>query len=175
MHQIPNVFLSGKVTNQDWRTSVLSDTCSHKFEPINMGGWIYCGPFYNACRHGCVRQMQNLHGQSLGGECCFGPQKYQHEIKQKCFEGVSDCDVFVVYLNAPACYGTMVEVGWAEALRKQIVVLVDSSISQELRSDFWFCTTGHPVIEVAHPSDLPWILDDIAVNYSLIYMENTHV
>jgi hypothetical protein len=41
------------------------------------------------------------------------------------FEEISECDLFIAFPGTPASPGTHIEIGWASALKKDIVLLVE--------------------------------------------------
>lgn len=56
------------------------------------------------------------------------------------FDEISRCDVFVAYPGAPASPGTHIEIGWASALGKPIVLLLDPD------ADYAFLVQGIGVV-----------------------------
>ena len=66
-------------------------------------------------------EVYNAHRRELWGVKLMQPLEYTRLD----YEGVAACDVFVVQPGAPASLGTHVELGWASALGKPIVLLLD--------------------------------------------------
>lgn len=61
------------------------------------------------------------------------------------FDEISGCDVFVAFPGAPASPGTHVEIGWASALQKPMILLLDEG------RDYAFLVNGlHAVADVIY-------------------------
>ena len=133
----PCIYLAGKIDKNDWRHSVIPQLRRYEdcLEPIRMDDFIYVGPFYKSCGHGCFH-TDGSHG-ILGRQ-----QKYrrvaQLQVRNQCFEAVKNCDIFILYINNRDAFGSLVEVGWAQALGKRVVVIYAPGISTPNDNDFWF-------------------------------------
>lgn len=102
----------------------------------------YTGPFtVDCCNHGFYEEP---HFTGEDGEDTF----------RRARSGVEACDVFFAYIDDYECFGTLVEIGWATALRnsgqKKVVLGLSDTIGQRHlstpvrhgqfnnRTEFWF-------------------------------------
>jgi len=83
--------------------------------------------------------VYNAHRRENWGKAFLAPE----ECTRLDFEEISDSDVFVAFPGSPASPGTHVEIGWASALGKPIVLLLEE------RGDYAFLVRGlHTVTNV---------------------------
>jgi len=123
------VFCAGKVggVTSDWRHSLLSAYARNFFfdtqeeylnNPSNkelemIAGCRYVGPFsYDGCGgHGSGNpQIFGNHGSS----------QYPGRVVADCQQRIKSCDVVFAWINSEDCFGTLVELGYAAALNKEI-------------------------------------------------------
>ena len=118
------IYLAGKIAQNDWRHDIVQDAnglderYSHLAEtidwpkvPIAGTDFTYVGPYFEASGHGC--------GHSLGQH---GTQSEMRETAARCRIAIRDCDVFFAWLDCETAHGTMVEIGYAYALGKKIII-----------------------------------------------------
>lgn len=60
------------------------------------------------------------------------------QVRRRCFEAVQRCDLFFAWLTSLSAYGTLVELGWAESMRKRIVIAYPSRLRRKIQSEQWF-------------------------------------
>ena len=86
-------------------------------------------------------EVRNAHRREGWGAQFLTPE----ECTRLDFEDIRDCDVFVAFPGAPASPGTHVEIGWASALGKPVVLLEDEGAT------YAFLVRGlHTVADVDH-------------------------
>ena len=163
----PRVYFAGKIGQNDWRHKLVPGLRSALYEdgPFDAGKFIYAGPYFVSCDHGC-HHGPTTHGVlSVGGnfgDPCFQPNKAaqpdRREVARRAMEGVRTSQLVFVYVGAPDCIGTMVEIGIAISLGIPVALCIDSNIDE---SEFWFPAalpgvTLFPCIIECH---LPRLLD----------------
>ncbi len=169
-----SVYLAGKITKNGWRSDIvptsalgqsdwaveaMSNEIGPKWETaLNaLGDGIhFAGPFLVGCDHGCGHSPQ-AHGITGG---CIVTEAGQKETVRLCIQALEESDVLFAWIDAPDAYGTLVELGYAKALGKRIIVAHPSHTlvrSGELRgdleerNDMWFaCSIAD--VEIAAPS-----------------------
>ncbi|WP_167837802.1 nucleoside 2-deoxyribosyltransferase [Nocardia altamirensis] len=141
--KFPHVYLAGSIYQNDWRHSLVSDLRSanatdngllRKWPAMlvetKIGGeafsWNYCGPYVASCDHGCA------HGPGTHGtnRTMCHPDDYEQKtrgwVHAHCLEAIRDCDIFFAWLGNSktpcTAYGTLVEIGYAAAQGKQLVI-----------------------------------------------------
>ena len=134
------IYLAGKVSKNGWRTRLVRganlngmDLDAHEsqwpvLERAIFGEHDFVGPFLYGCDHGCFHG-DGQHGMIFeeDGACCV--EKFfidRKEIVRRCLEAVRRADLVFCWLEAPEDYGSMVEVGYALALGKQVAIAVES-------------------------------------------------
>ena len=84
-------------------------------------------------------EVHNAHRREGWGAAFLTPE----ECTRLDFEEISGCDVFVAFPGAPASPGTHVEIGWASALGKPVVLLLEE------RAEYAFLVRGlHTIADV---------------------------
>ena len=148
-----SVYLAGKIYKNCWRhefVNGLRDTVPKPREewPVLINaiapGVDYCGPYFASCDHGCNHQPQShgvIHGECYGsyvsqlredhsGESAWDAKRY---VFDQCWDAIQKCDVLIAVIDHDT-YGTLVEIGWAYALKKQIIIVSQN----EVHEDLWF-------------------------------------
>jgi very-short-patch-repair endonuclease len=116
---------------------------------------VYVGPYFISCDHGCFHGEAD-HGAAanrfLDNDDCRCPTQssffdqlgwkshemgapYRNMVRELCLEAIDVCDVVFAYLQ-PSAIGTLVELGYARAKGKKIVIVSSSEIDQ----DYWFAS-----------------------------------
>lgn len=136
----PRLYLAGKIGKNDWRHKLVPGLREREWKngPIITLNFEYVGPFFKACDHGCFHGS-NTHG-AFNDEGCSasGDVPYsQRDIKDNNNAAMDSADLIFVYINAPDCYGTLVEIGRATAqnFRARIVIAFAPGMPVE---DFWY-------------------------------------
>ncbi|ALK34578.1 nucleoside 2-deoxyribosyltransferase [Burkholderia plantarii] len=78
------------------------------------------------------RVIEHFEGRGWDVHCAHRREKWGREFMtpEQCtridYEQISQCDYFVAFPGAPASPGTHIELGWASALGKPIVLLLEA-------------------------------------------------
>lgn len=145
----PVVYFAGKISQADWRGTIVGDagvvngSCYVGFEDypaeifnpnytIDCGTFHYGGPFFIACDHAC-HHGPDSHGVSehefevhVGGAHAFEQGMSREEIHRAVFdvnfERVKRADFVFAFINELDCFGTLIEIGHAQAWDKRLVI-----------------------------------------------------
>ena len=138
------IYLAGKIEANDWRHTITLQlrSCVYNagewkrvtFLTTQLPGVRYSGPFFVACDHGCAHGP-NSHGAAGARGCVQGISRA--EIIAKAQLGIRQCDLFIVYagLDFSTAFGTLAEMGYAHALKKEIILIADPGLDL---TEFWF-------------------------------------
>lgn len=106
-------------------------------------------------------QVHNAHRREAWGSAFLSPE----ECTRLDFEEISGCDVFIAFPGVPASPGTHIEIGWASALGKPIVLLLEEG------HDYAFLVRGlHTVANVRYVTLSPGadLADQVAATVRMI-------
>lgn len=136
------VYLAGRIKPNDWRCeltvepSPIHDVKEWRevSELLMKDGNTLVGPFFIACDHGCYHGNCS-HGAGILKCTCDGGSASAHEVFTKALGGIAQCDLFFVWAGEDfdEAHGTMVEIGYARAWNKRIVI---GTNSEQVRA--WF-------------------------------------
>ena len=143
----PNVYLAGKIRKHCWRHQMISGLRDHSWGdgPLQQDEFIYVGPFFIGCDHGCFHN-RNSHGNVAirGDNLCPGRDSNAEfdaphlEVASLCLEALVKADLIFCYVDTLDCYGTLVEIGYALAHDVPLVIAFAPSIATSANNDFWF-------------------------------------
>ena len=155
-HAAPSLYLAGKIGKNDWRHNLVPNLRDRKWKdgPIETDSFLYVGPFFVSCDHGC--------GHSPGGhglvQECIEPYYTHDDVIRLNMVAIEEADIVFAYITAPDCHGTIFEIGVAAAKGKRVVMAFAPDIDA---NDFWFismqCAAVHHYIR---PCCLAEILKD---------------
>lgn len=75
----------------------------------------------------------------------------EHTILARAKHGIEQCDVFFALLDGLDCYGTLVEIGYAQGLGKPVIIGVEGGAGEDPRwgrgfpAELWFAITAADV------------------------------
>jgi hypothetical protein len=159
----PIIYLAGKIGHDDWRTQIFGsrfgsvdwadDDATSGFKKLldetlttDCGRFLYGGPFFIACDHSCAH-APNGHGASpsgcLTGNAPYGRLEILNEIWRVNCARIKRADFIFAYINETDCYGTLIELGYAAALDKNIGVGIGRNIKVEEFDDLWMARQCH--------------------------------
>jgi hypothetical protein len=102
------------------------------------------GPVVNGCDHGCSHGA-TLHG---AGAACRQEEVFSSRdaIQKQCMLQIDGSDAVVLALgknDGPhiSCFGSLVELGYAHAKKKFVVVTFDDMVTSDVRADLWFAAS----------------------------------
>lgn len=172
-----SIYLAGKVAKNCWREDVVWDLRGAwevgSFEEAPpwprlsmavLNVFDYVGPYFVSCDHGCYHGRTS-HGTvgTGGGAICSGwllASGHDHDPLEEqardrafdlCCEAIRRCDVFFAWIDRRDAFATLAEIGYAAALRKQIVIAMPRA-----DPELWFvgrfarCNAGYE----------PWLLEE---------------
>jgi hypothetical protein len=163
----PYVYFAGKISKNDWRHSIVPGLRHKMYEegPFDAGAYIYSGPFFVSCDHGC-NHGPNTHGVlpawDQSADPCYLPNEYaqpdMREVTRRALEGVRMSQLVFSYINALDCIGTIMEIGIAVQMRKPVALCIDWRINE---CEFGLPAQSPGVLMFAGiaESDLRWILN----------------
>lgn len=119
-----NLSLPEKLVN-DFRSIILGDpkklTYAHGNLKLN-NKYIYSGPFY------CEQASNGIYTST---DC--------NAVLDAEYKSISDCDVYFAMFDEDFSVGTIVELGWALNLDKDIIIYYKEEDSKyRIKSDYWF-------------------------------------
>lgn len=117
--------LEQRLTN-DYRTKILDDSKKLTYANDNLklsNGYIYNGPFY------CEKASN---GDFTSTDC--------NEVLNSEYEAVNKSDIYLAVFDESFSVGTVVELGWAIAMNKQIVIFYkeEEESKYDIKSEYWF-------------------------------------
>ena len=160
MDDLIRVYFAGKVGKGDWRHALvpdLRDSMGAIGTPIRCDQFVYCGPFFIACDHGCAHGP-GTHG--VGPNCIGETSPPRWLVPSLCFRWLRRADLVFAWIDDPTCYGTLTEIGWAHALGKPVYV---GFATEELAREMWFAASGPRTGSAIHATA------KAALRYALLY------
>lgn len=132
-------YLAGKISKKDWRDTIVTqrETTNAALDVTEIDQWViqnfaiwgrhhYAGPFfmtgdhYQSCHgddgHG-TRAQQSIYG---GDPHCSDGDEQRAKVRDLCLEAIGRANVVYAWIDSLDCYGTIVELGYARALQKEI-------------------------------------------------------
>jgi prophage regulatory protein len=110
---------------------LIADPEVRTFHGTNVS-FLYSGPW---------KASGSYHGYIHGITSC-SPEYAEGAAYRGALQGISRADIFVAYIDDLEAFGTLVEIGYARALNKRIVVVTPFGIGNygrsSLASDIWF-------------------------------------
>lgn len=152
------IYLAGKVRWNGWRTELVPGA---ELVPFDDAPWSiitraifgehdYVGPFLYDCGHG-VGHGDCQHGMGLEIGLLT-----RAEVVRRCLDAVRRADLVFCWLEAPEDYGSMVELGYALALRKQVVIGAAAETETDcnpLIDSHWFVAEAASLVTAASPAE----------------------
>ena len=149
------VYLAGRIEKNGWRhrvveglrNSLLSTHVERldiyeKWKPWPilhksiLGYYDYVGPYFISDDHGCAHGC-DTHGAAAieNGGCLDNLNKDMMKmwIYSRCLKAIDDCEMLVAWIDDKEAFGTIAEIGYAYAMKKDITILGSNYIS-----DLWF-------------------------------------
>jgi hypothetical protein len=132
----PRIYIAGKVGKNDFRHLLVPGLRGHDYAlgPLECGTFIYTGPFFEACDHGC-RHGDSTHGV-LGTGCEPGsPWATRQAIWGRNTVALKAADGVFAFIETGDAYGSLVEIGMAQALGIPTKVIFGPDAP---RDDMWY-------------------------------------
>lgn len=141
------IYLAGKIAANDWRHGIvkeLRDAMVDKWEspwPVLRGAILgrhdYVGPFFVACDHGCYHG-ENSHGVGAKSGGCGGKQMHRRQVAENCLSAIDKADFVFAWIESADCFGTLYELGYADAKGKEILAVFSREMGVADYQDLWF-------------------------------------
>lgn len=141
-HSVTTLYLAGKIGKNDWRHNLVPRLRNQTWNdgPIETGSFYYVGPFFISCNHGCGHSPGE-HGMAQG---CTDLIYTREEVINLNMTALAKAELVFAYITAPDCHGTIMEIGWAIANGKRVVMAFAPGVAAD---DFWFssmqCASVH--------------------------------
>jgi hypothetical protein len=143
--RLTTVYLAGKIRKNCWRHTLVAGLREHhwNFGPLKQDEFVYVGPFFVGCDHGCYHQVSS-HGNGSG--CTHNQEASQPHVAELCRTAIRKADLLFCYLDSADCYGTIAEIERAHVYGVPVVIAFAPNIATEKSNDFWFvCTAAKQV------------------------------
>jgi len=136
----------------DFRSKILGSSKKLIYADDNLildNGYIYSGPFY-------CEQASN--GDFTSTDC--------NVVLNSEYKAVSKCDIYFVLFDQKFSVGSIVELGWALEMNKDIVIFYEEEESEhDIKSEYWFAIANalsrSKKVEVFKFNDLNQVVDKI--------------
>lgn len=126
----PKIYLAGRISKHDWRSpsgmDFEHDFWSFGFPEIERDRYIFVGPNFVSCDHGCGH-----YPTGHGADSCLTPsgmydphggnRKIREFIARHCLSAIDRAEIVFAWLE-PEAYGTVAELGYAHAMKKKIFI-----------------------------------------------------
>ena len=148
----PKIYIAGKIAKNDFRHRLVPQLRGMEWpgKPIECGRFIYCGPFFAGCDHGCS------HGPSRHGvvsESACHDEQYamtDKEIRDLVIvtnnDALASADFVFAYIDCLTAYGTLVELGAAYAMGKQVILFFGKRIYGTKERHLWYAAHQADVV-----------------------------
>ncbi len=150
----PIIYFAGKIGKGDWRSEIFHDERIGGLEfpaeqerylfdesyTVDKGDFLYGGPFFVSCDHGCFHLEDSGHGAGAEYGCGGGynSEAQTEQTRQKIWRvnrsRLLRADVIFAYVNESDCYGTFVEIGMAQAQRKAVVIGFGDNVPADVQA-----------------------------------------
>jgi len=161
----PHIYLAGKIRKNCWRHGLVSGLRYHSWSDgvLPQPAFVYVGPFFVGCDHGCFHNKSSHGAIAIRGEnACLGRDIHAEfdgshlEVANLCLGAVAKADLLFCYIDSTDCFGTLVEVGYALAHDIPVVIAFAPGVASEVDNDFWFaCVKAQWVIYGVTEQKLP--------------------
>jgi nucleoside 2-deoxyribosyltransferase len=161
------VYMAGKmgepgVNWRDWRPACLEnysiwdeEKSPRQFVSVEEGCFIYSGPYGDAM--GNHSFMHGLDGVAWG---------YESSVVKRSFDGIRQADVVLALIDSEDCFGTLVEIGHASALRIPVhIATVRRDPDSDPFRELWFALKCAKSVEkfCTHTDARRWLLEQAGV------------
>jgi len=144
--QFPRVYLAGKIRQNCWRHRLIDGLRTHSWNdgPLAQEEFIYVGPFFVGCDHGCYHKG-STHGAGIG--CTPDLDIHLWCVAQYCRNAVEACDLVFAFIESRDCHGTIAELERAHTKKIPVVIAFAPGLATPIANDFWFvCTLARSVV-----------------------------
>lgn len=139
----PRIYLAGKIAKNDFRHKLVPELRGTEWpgSPIECKDFIYCGPFFANCDHGCSHGPTR-HGVVSDWPCQGQSGMTDGQIRDQVIvtnnNALEIADVVFAYITCLTAYGTLVELGAAYATNKQVVLILGQNLHDDHKRELWY-------------------------------------
>lgn len=147
-----HIYAAGRIEYSRYRFGVNDCTLQYNIKPerarvaelrkCKLGdvNFVYTGPYTYGCDHGCSHTSDrgtrsHGDGDSIDYDCAVGGHSFNH-VYMRALDGIDKCDIFFAWIEDEECFGTILEIGYAKALGKHIVIAHKDDIKPT--GELWF-------------------------------------
>ncbi len=151
------IYFAGKISKNGWRAKLFGyrhgsvddaydNNPTQLLDPefqIECPEFINGGPFFISCDHGC-NHAPAAHGVINEWDCPTVTHTHFDILKIN-FKRIERADLIFAYIDELDCYGTLVELGYAAKMQKEVHLGFGNNITREDRDDLWMaqmCATS---------------------------------
>ena len=139
-YEQPRVYFAGKISRDDWRHQLFpyyrryTTYFGEAFFPFCSDGIMYCGPTFSGDDHGCT------HGPTkhASGDGCNGSPIDRTAVLARSLEQIRGSSHMFAWIDSMEAFGTLVEIGYAAALDKNVFVSVSKEVAEDACGELWF-------------------------------------
>ena len=138
----PRIHFAGKISMRDWRSAVVPKLQQAEFgQPVDCGSYVYAGPFFVSCDHDPEdHPMEQQYHTRLCRKCAKSVrQPPLWTIPALCCRSITTADLLFAWIDAPDCFNTLIEIGWAQQRRIRTFVCFRNAW---LSNEMWFASYG---------------------------------
>lgn len=148
------IYLAGKISPDDYRHGIVPGLRDAYFAsdigdpwPELQGavfGHDYVGPFFISCDHGCAHGP-NSHGMDAGrANHDTGEVVCRFEVVRRCLAAIDKADLVFAWMAGRDAHGTLVELGYAVARGKIVIVAAPPCSDPECPNGALRCQNNTP-------------------------------
>jgi hypothetical protein len=149
--RVTSIYLAGKIAKGDWRYDLIGYEIGQLWDPgcqgekperwpvmtnAVLGMFDYTGPYFTENGGHGLGHGPNTHGCNDGMDA---PVTGRQELMRLCMEAIISADIVFAWLDDLTAYGTLVEIGFAKAHGKFIVIgtPVSAPSEQDKKPGVW--------------------------------------
>jgi hypothetical protein len=104
---------------------------------VVLGRYDYVGPYRQEDDELNRKYAGDFHGTTARGQHGSMDSDVEDEVVLRCRQAILNADLVFAYVNRPDAFGTLVEIGYAAALGKYLLIYVDEEARWDW-GDYWF-------------------------------------
>jgi len=153
------VYLAGKIRTNCWRHELVPGlrAAGWKDGPLVFRDFVYVGPFFVGCDHGCYHGP-TTHG--CGRDLMAPDSLASHDVAGACRLAIKNSSLVFCYIESLDCYGTLVEIGWAQEAKIPVVVAFAPGLASPTQNEFHLaCSFAYALAFDVTENDLPGLFE----------------
>lgn len=151
------IYLAGRIESDDWRHSILYVPKLHRELNCDESWKIAYRAIFDKYHYtGCYYESADHSTYDHVGDGLDDSHRY---IASQCKIAISKSDLIFAYIRSAECYGTLVELGYANALNKKIVLCINYDIDGTFKVP-WF--VNNETGEMIYKQDDLWFVQQFA-------------